>query len=62
MSNALQDRVSAIIAEHGLLTGQEFLDLTNNDMDLYWAYLDYWNALIIPEIHDKIEKRIEALE
>lgn len=48
------DRVQQIILEHGLLTGQEFLDLTDNDMELYHAYLDLWNAIIIPDLWEKM--------
>ncbi len=60
--NDKHDQVSTIIKDHGLLTGQEFLDLTDNNMELYWAYLDLWDSIIIPDLHDKIQKKIEAAE
>ena len=60
--NELLDRVEAIMNEHGYLTGQEFLDLTGNDMDLYNAYLAYWNAILIPQIKHNINERIKSLE
>ncbi len=60
--NPLFDEVEAIFKEHGNLTGQEFLDLTNNNMPLYHAYLAYWDAIIIPGIEHEIKRRIATLE
>jgi hypothetical protein len=59
--NELLDKVNAIIKEHGLLTGQEFLDLTSNDMPLYHAYLSYWDALVVPDLESAIERKIKGL-
>jgi len=56
--NDLFDRVDEFIQEHGYVTGQEFLDITNNDMPLYHAYVAYWDAIIIPDLSDEIERRI----
>ncbi len=59
--NELLDQVDAIIKEHGLLTGQEFLDLTNYDMPLYHAYLSYWDAIVMPQTEYKIDQKIKKI-
>lgn len=55
--NDLYDQVDAIIKEHGWLTGQEFLDITNNNMPLYHAYVNYWDTLIVPDLLDAIRRK-----
>lgn len=60
--NELLDEVDRIYKEHGFLTGQEFLDLTKNDMPLYHAYLSWCDAVIIPEIAARIESEIAKLK
>jgi hypothetical protein len=49
--------LQAIIDEHGLLTGQEFLDLTYKNMDLYHQYLDYFDNDILPRVVANIKTR-----
>lgn len=60
--NELQDQVQAYIAEYGYTTGQELLDRTNNDIELQIAYADYWDAIVIPDTLDAIQRRINELE
>lgn len=59
--NELLDEVQRIIDEHGYLTGQEFLDLTDNNMPLYHAYVAYWDAILIPDLEDAIQNKIKGL-
>jgi len=54
-------RVQEFIAEHGYVTGQELLDITDNDFVLQHAYAKYWDAIVIPDIEERIKNRIAEL-
>lgn len=53
----MSPELQAIWDEHGFLTGQEFLDLTNNNMDLYWQYIDYTQNVLMPRVVANIKIR-----
>lgn len=44
------------------MTGEEFLEITNHDMELYNVYLKYIDGYIMPAIAEKIENRIAELK
>lgn len=59
--NELHDQIQEIIAEHGFITGQELLDLTDNDIPLQHVYAAYWDAIVFPDLADKIQRQIDKL-
>lgn len=60
--NELLEKVQELYNEHGFMTGEEFLKITNHDMELYNVYLKYIDGYIMPAIAEKIENRIAELK
>lgn len=60
--NELLEKVQELYNEHGFMTGEEFLEITNHDMELYNVYLKYIDGYIMPAIAEKIENRIAELK
>lgn len=53
----MSPELKAIMDEHGLLTGDEFLALTNNDMTLYKEYVEHFDSVIMPQVVANIKIR-----
>jgi hypothetical protein len=63
-ANELYDKVDAIIKEHGLLTGDEFIALadTYTGSPLHWAYITYWNTIIMTDVYENIDRKLGLLD
>ncbi len=51
----MSPELESLLDEHGILTGQEVLDLTGGNEALLIEYQQYWNDSVIPDLVARIK-------